>query len=78
LCNFFSQRLGKLQQFTGFLKEIKEKFLRTAILSTYGSTALVGLGRFVSFLIYTQLVGHPWTGDQPVAMPLTTNRTTQA
>jgi hypothetical protein len=38
---------------------------------------LLDLGRFFSFLtIYT--VGRtPWTGDQPVARPLPTHRTTQ-
>jgi hypothetical protein len=46
-------------------------------LSIYGSTALVDLGRFFSFLnLYT--VGETlWTGDQPVARPLPTHRTTQ-
>jgi hypothetical protein len=46
-------------------------------LSIYGSTALVDLGRlFTSLILYT--VGRtPWTGDQSVARPLTTHRTTQ-
>jgi hypothetical protein len=34
------------------------------------------LGRFSSFLIY-RVGGTPWTGDQPVARPLPTHRTTQ-
>jgi hypothetical protein len=42
----------------------------------YGSTALVGLGRFFSSLKYT--VGMTsWTTDQTVARPLPTHRTTQ-
>jgi hypothetical protein len=43
----------------------------------YGSTALVDLAYFFSFLnIYT--VGRtPWTGDQPIARLLPTHRTTQ-
>jgi hypothetical protein len=44
--------------------------------SMYGSTALVELGHFLVFNLYT--VGRtPWTGDQPVARPLPTHRTTQ-
>jgi hypothetical protein len=40
--------------------------------SIYGSTALVGVGRFFSF-------GRtPWTGEQPVLRPLPTHRITQA
>jgi hypothetical protein len=46
------------------------------LLSVYGSTAFVNLGRFFSFLIYTQSVGL-LDGDQPVARPLLTHRTTQ-
>jgi hypothetical protein len=46
------------------------------MISLYGSTALVDLGRFFNFLIYT--VGRtPWTGDQFVARPLPTHITTQ-
>jgi hypothetical protein len=38
----------------------------------------VAPGRFFSFVIYTQSVGRtPWTGDQSVARPLPTHRTTQ-
>jgi hypothetical protein len=41
----------------------------------YGSTALMDLGRFFSFLI---LVGRtPWPGEQPVARSLPTQRITQ-
>jgi hypothetical protein len=35
------------------------------------------LGRFFSFLILYTADGTPWTGDQPVAGPLPTHRTTQ-
>jgi hypothetical protein len=45
-------------------------------LSIYGSTILVDLGRFFSFLIHT--VGRTlWTGDQSLARPLRTHGTTQ-
>jgi hypothetical protein len=39
---------------------------------------LIGLGRFFSFLILYTVGRSPWTGDQPVARPLSTYRTTQA
>jgi hypothetical protein len=45
-------------------------------LSIYGCTALVDLGRFFSFLIFTASRS-PWTEDQPVERPLPTHRTTQ-
>jgi hypothetical protein len=35
------------------------------------------LGRFFSFLILYTVGRTPWTGDQPVARPLPTHRTTQ-
>jgi hypothetical protein len=43
----------------------------------YGSTALLDLGRFFSFLILYTVGRTPWTGDQPVARPLPAHRTTQ-
>jgi hypothetical protein len=47
-------------------------------LSVYGSTVLLfNLGRFFSFLILYTVGRTPWTGDQPVAGPLPTHRTTQ-
>jgi hypothetical protein len=45
-------------------------------LPTYGSTALVDLGSFFSCLIYT-VSRTSQMGDQPVARPLPTHRTTQ-
>jgi hypothetical protein len=46
--------------------------------SIYGSMALLlDLGRFFSFLIICTVGRTPWTGDQPVARPLPTHRTTQ-
>jgi hypothetical protein len=39
--------------------------------------ALLGLGRFFSFLIFYTVGRTPWTGDQPVARPLPAHRTTQ-
>jgi hypothetical protein len=38
---------------------------------------LLGLGRFLSFLIIYTVGRPPWTGDQPVARPLPTHRATQ-
>jgi hypothetical protein len=39
---------------------------------------LVGPGLFFSFLFFSYTLGRtPWTGDQPVARPLPTHRTTQ-
>jgi hypothetical protein len=37
----------------------------------------VDLGIFFSFLILYTVCRTPWTGDQPVARPLPTHRTTQ-
>jgi hypothetical protein len=34
-------------------------------------------GRFFNFLILYTVGRIPWTGDQPIAMPLPTHRTTQ-
>jgi hypothetical protein len=45
--------------------------------SLYGSAAFVDLGRFFSFLILYTVGRTPWTGDQPIARPLPTHRTTQ-
>jgi hypothetical protein len=38
---------------------------------------LLDLGRFISLLIIYKVGRTPWTGDQPVARPLPTHRTTQ-
>jgi hypothetical protein len=38
---------------------------------------LLDLGRFFSFFILYTVGRTPWTGDQPVASPLSTHRTTQ-
>jgi hypothetical protein len=38
---------------------------------------LLGLCRFFSFVILYTIGRTPWTGDQPVARPLITHRTTQ-
>jgi hypothetical protein len=46
-------------------------------LSVCGSTALVDLGLFFSFLILYTDGRTAWTGDQPIARPLPTHRTTQ-
>jgi hypothetical protein len=43
-----------------------------------GSADIVfGLGRFFSSLTLNIVGTTPWTGDQPVARPLTTRRTSQ-
>jgi hypothetical protein len=58
-------------QMTGIISEADE-------LSVYSSTVLLlDLGRFFRFLILYTVGMIPWTGDQPVARPLTTHRTTQ-
>jgi hypothetical protein len=47
-------------------------------LSVYGSTVLLlDLGRFLKFLILYIVDSTAWTGDQPVARPLPTHRTTE-
>jgi hypothetical protein len=46
-------------------------------LPIYGPTSLVDLGPLFSFLIYTYSMGLLGRGDQPVARPLPTHRTTQ-
>jgi hypothetical protein len=38
---------------------------------------LLGIGRFLSFLILYTVGRTPWTGDRPVVRPLPTHRTTQ-
>jgi hypothetical protein len=38
---------------------------------------LLDLGRFFNFLILYTVGRTPWTGDQPIARPLPTYRTTQ-
>jgi hypothetical protein len=46
--------------------------------SIHGSTVLsLDFSRFFSFLILYTARGTPWTGNQPVARPLPTHRTTQ-
>jgi hypothetical protein len=37
----------------------------------------LGLGSFFSFLVLYTVSRTPWTGDQPLAGPLPTHRTTQ-
>jgi hypothetical protein len=59
--------------------QIKCKCLRLYVFPFFlhGSTALVDLDHFFSFLIYTQSVGLLERGIKPVARPLPTHRTTQ-
>jgi hypothetical protein len=57
------------------MSNLQEKYLPTYLLTylpTYGST-----GSLFSFLILYTVGRTPWTGDQPVARPLPTHRTTQ-
>jgi hypothetical protein len=46
-------------------------------ISVYGSTTLVDLGRFFSFLIFYTVGRTPWKKDQPVARPLPAHTTTR-
>jgi hypothetical protein len=46
-------------------------------LHIYGSTVLVDLGRFFSFLILLHSRKDPWSGNQPVARSVPTRRTIQ-
>jgi hypothetical protein len=57
--------------------ESSDYLKQTLSLSIYGSTALVDLGRFTSFLILYTVSRTPWTGRHTVERPLTTHRTTQ-
>jgi hypothetical protein len=44
----------------------------------YDSTvSLLDFDRFIGFLILYTVDRTPWTGDQPIAMPQSTHRTTQ-
>jgi hypothetical protein len=47
------------------------------LLSIYGYTVLVDLGRFFNFLILQTVSRIPWTSYHPVARPLPAHRTTQ-
>jgi hypothetical protein len=58
-----------------FLLVIHDYFLTSISLWLY--SPLLDLGRFFIFLILYTLGRTPWTGDQPVARPLSTHRTTQ-
>jgi hypothetical protein len=52
--------------------------VQESILSYYGSTApLLDFGRFFTFLTLYKVGTTPWTGDQRVARPLSTHKTTQ-
>jgi hypothetical protein len=54
------------------------KIYLSIYLSIYDSAVLLlDLGRFSSFLIIYTDGRTPWTGDQPVARPLPTHKTTQ-
>jgi hypothetical protein len=54
------------------------RLLKFFSLSIYGSAALSWvLAAFYNFLILYTVGKTPWTGDQPVARPLPTHRTTQ-
>jgi hypothetical protein len=46
-------------------------------LSIYGCTAQFGPWKIFQFLNLSTVGRTPWTGDQPVARPLPTHRTTQ-
>jgi hypothetical protein len=66
-----SQRKGISRKSWGHA--LTETLTTQTHLSIHGSTALVDLGRFFNFLVYTDC-RTSWTGDQPVARPLPTHR----
>jgi hypothetical protein len=72
-CNL-AWKLLKLQGATVFLCMAFQE--STYFLSLWLYSPL-DLGRFFSYLIIYTVNGTPWTGDQPVARPLPTYRTTQ-
>jgi hypothetical protein len=58
---------------SGLLKRTKLNG-QSSTLSLYGSTALWTLAIFFNFFILYTVGRTPWTGDQPVARPLSTHR----
>jgi hypothetical protein len=60
------------------IKRIYLKGLNICVIYLYGSTVLLlDFGRFLNFFILYSVGRTPWSGDQPVAKPLPTQRTTQ-
>jgi hypothetical protein len=51
--------------------------VRPSIDPSMALQSFIGHGRFFSFLILYTVCRTPWTGDQPVAGPLPTRRTTE-
>jgi hypothetical protein len=71
-----SDKVKPRKQAASFLKpSISNHPIATILLWLY--SPFLGLGRFFSFLILYTVGRTPWTGDQPVAGPLSTHRTTQ-
>jgi hypothetical protein len=71
--NNFASEGGADFLFSRWISTIRPIIMRA--LSIYGSTALVDLRRFFSFLILYTVGRSPWMGDQLVARPLHTQRT---
>jgi hypothetical protein len=69
--------LSLLKHIVIIKRKRRENINLPTYLPTYGSTALLDLGRFFSFLILHAVGRTPWTGDHPVARPLPTHRTAQ-
>jgi membrane protein DedA with SNARE-associated domain len=61
-----------------FCGNIKIKVTVSRSLSPWLYSPLLNLGRFFSFLILYTVGRTPWTGDQLLARPLSTHRTTEA
>jgi hypothetical protein len=58
-------------------RPVSEQLFLLLLLLLWLYNPLLGLGSFFSFLILYTVGRTPWTGDQPVARPLPTRRTTQ-
>jgi hypothetical protein len=73
MCNSFTA----ISEYTRYVDDVNF-ITRNLSLSLYGSTTLCWtLAVFFSFLILYTVGRTPWIGDQPVARPLPTYRTTQ-
>jgi hypothetical protein len=76
---YHRQETQQVQFFNTFLATIDICLFETdpKFLSIYGCTTLVDIHRFCNFLILCTVGRTPWTGDQPVARSLPTQRTKQ-
>jgi hypothetical protein len=77
LPTFIAFAVGKVHQ-RQIMRLCMLNSLSFLCLSLYGSAVpLLDLARFFSFLILYTVGRTPWTGNQPVARPLSTRRSTQ-